>query len=187
MIKMLYIFGFFFFFVFLMHTLFSKINNFLDIKRIIGKYFKMFNGDIVQIVYICVFPLVYALLIILIKNPTENLINNINLVVTILTSLFFAVVGFLSSIDYSDKNEKYRNIANETFNLMCFEILCSILIIILSFSLLFLDLNKNMYIINVFGFCIYYLLILVVFNVFIALKRVSVMFDINLSNDTYKK
>lgn len=163
----------------------SKRNNFWDIKKIIVNYFKMFNNSYKQIIMLFIFPIFYAISLCIYFPVNKDILNNINLVVTILTSLFFAFIGFLCSINYEDKKIEFKNICNETFNLMCFEILCSMIIIILSFGSFFilppdnLDNIQNTNNLYLPSGLVYYLLIITILNVFIILKRVERIFSID--------
>lgn len=75
------------------------------------------------------------------------------------------------------KAEKYNLLLKETFNAVIFECILCILVLAASFTLLFInDFSVSRQLTLVSGI-VYYLTLVIVFNIFVIIKRIKVLFD----------
>ena len=116
---------------------------------------------------------------------TEENLESVMLIVTILASVFLTLIGVLidmstkikqSAIDTASK-EVLLEIIVEAKNVLSFETLLSIIILLIAFVFMFID---GMLI--VFSILIYGMVIWVFLNVFILLKRISFLIDEIIEN-----
>lgn len=123
-----------------------------------------------------IIPLLIAWGIVNISIIDEDIINNITVILSILTSMFFTllvlIIDMKSKIEIRDKKQGARililkDLIIETYYSIMFEIFISIVLLILSFIHMFT--KKYSYISS---FIIYYLVFLLIFNLFIILRRI---------------
>lgn len=163
---------------------FSKNNNFMDIRKIVVTHFKTFKGCKFQFASLFVTPLFFSIMFVMhyeedLKN-FDNVSTNINtiiVVMTILLSMFFALLGILCTLTIKSENSNYSNVVKETFNSTLFEILICIVIIILSIILLFVGKNCSWYINFIVFFIICYFTLIALLNIFVLLKRIRNIFN----------
>ena len=159
-----------------------KINNFFDIRTIVSNHFKIFNGNYFQMISIYFFPVLFSIWIVMRQQVTKEILEEVNLIITILTSMFFAIIGVLGSVNVNKKNNKYKKIVEETFNSTLFEIICCIAILLISFILIFINNYQETTCLKIFSIIIYYLFIIVVFNIMLILKRIKMIIEKNLED-----
>ena len=116
------------------------------------------------------------------QQVTKEILEEVNLIITILTSMFFAIIGVLGSVNVNKKNNKYKKIVEETFNSTLFEIICCIAILLISFILIFINNYQETTCLKIFSIIIYYLFIIVVFNIMLILKRIKMIIEKNLED-----
>ncbi|MDF2686873.1 MAG: hypothetical protein K0S55_2056 [Clostridia bacterium] len=154
-----------------------KNNNFLDVKMIFKQHFQIFeNAPLQKIIFIFV-PLLMAIGIIDIQCVDKDIINNLNIVISIFMSMFFAMLSVLSGMSVKDGNPNYNKLLKETYNTIIFEMVLCIIILMVSFVLLFMNDFTKSWFLNLISFLIYYLLLTVLLNIFIVIKRVKFLFD----------
>ena len=167
--------------IILLYSFTFKVSNFFDIKKIFIDHFKIFNGNYLQLFSVYITPIFIALNIALKQQVTKDTLEGINLIITVLTSMFFAIISILCSVDFKQKKEKYKKLVEETFNSTLFEIICCLLLLFASFILIFINKYDNTYLLKFASTFIYYLLMIVILNIFIILKRIKTVFDKNLN------
>jgi len=159
-----------------------KISNFLNIKNIFKDYFKTFNGNYLQLIAIYIMTLFICLNIALKKQVTKDALESINLIITVFTSMFFAITSILCSIDFSKKKEKYKLIVEETFNSTLFEIICCIILLLISFITIFRNSYIRTWELILLSAMIYYFMIIITLNILLILKRIKMIFEKNIKN-----
>ncbi len=157
---------------------FSRNNNFFDVRGVFKQHFAIFLGAPFQIVVFFITPLLISIGIVLIKTIDKDIINNINIVLSIFISMFFAMLSILTGIEKkAGNNSEYNDLLKETFNTIIFENILCLVILVISFVQLFInDYTVSLYL-KIASFIIYYLIIVVVLNIFVVIKRVKVLFD----------
>lgn len=171
-------------------TLIQKNSNFLDVRSIISTHLKVFSNSPFQCFVIFVVPLLLAVAAAIKKVLSEDIINTLNIVLTIFISMFFTMLSILSTLNSKklskqqsadptakEKAERYNSLLEETFNSVMFECLLCILVLVILFMLLFFNDFSESWKISLISGAVYYLSILVVFNIFVIIKRIKVLFD----------
>lgn len=167
------------FIVFLGKFLF-KID-YMNCFRIINKHtcvFKNTNGKLLILPFIMynIVPLFIAYSVNKISIINDDMINLITIILSILTAMLFTILVMV--IDLKNKIESNNNIKasklrvmrvliKETYYTVMFEILICVSLLVLSFIYLFTN-NTNALI----SYIIYSLIFLLIFNLFIVLKRI---------------
>lgn len=166
-------------------------NSFFYIFKIVKNYFSVFkgeNGYNIFAVYISVgLPLLLAIYTGKYIKLTDKIYENIFLVITILTALFFSALGIILTIKEmiikkspngtgreisASVRKKLSNLTDSIFYADLFEILISIFVLILTFINSCLK-NKLVFI----DFFIYYLVFVLLINMLLLLKRFYVVIN----------
>ena len=157
-------------------SLLQKNNNFLDMRQIVIQHFKVFKGSPFQCFIIFGVPAMFAVATAMCQLVNEDIINNLNIVLSILISMFFAMLSILCS--WGRKNDdKYNQLRKETFNAIVFESILCIVLLLISFILLFLNNYMPNLLLKSISIVIYYLSFVVALNIFVIIKRLKVLFD----------
>lgn len=151
-------------------------NNFFDVRNIFKEQFSLFESCKEQLVVFYLVPAFLSLAITQIKSIDMTIINNLNIVLAIFTSMLFAMLSIISSYK-NGTNKTYNKVLRETFNSIIFEIVLCIITLIVSFVYLFMDGVKNMLLIKIFSFVEYYLVFVFLLNIFVVIKRMKVLYD----------
>ena len=169
-------------------ALIQKNSNFMDVRTIIKKHLSVFKGSPLQFMVLFVVPLFLAIASVHIKPVNENIINNLNIVLAILISMFFAMLSILSAFPVKldkKKDEKaeiistdmvYDRVLGETFNSIMFECIQSILVLICSCSILFFGYYEKGVFLYIISTILYYLFFVLVLNIFVIIKRMMALF-----------
>ena len=115
-------------------ALLQKNSNFLDIRKVFADHFAIFDNSPLQKFVIFIVPFLLSISAISTQLLTKDIVNNLNIVLSILISLFFAILSILSSFTYKStdpktvtdvslrkKAEKYNKLLKQTFNAVIFE------------------------------------------------------------------
>lgn len=132
-------------------------------------------------------PMLIALSLIQIRILDDTVVNLLTVIVSILTSLFFTLLTLILDMGKKVRKDKKYNandadtsskLLKETYFTIMFEILVSVMILILCFVELF----AKMY--SIFSsLIIYYLTFVLLVNLFIILKRVYTVIKVDI--ETY--
>ena len=171
-------------------ALLQKNSNFLDVRTIFLAHFKVFSSSPLQCIVIFVSPLLLAIAAMNKQVLSKDIVDTLNIVLSILISMFFAMLSILSALNHksvsanqkndataTDKTEKYNQLLKETFNAVMFECILCILVLAASFTLLFLNDFSDSWQLTVVSAVVYYLSLVIVFNIFVIIKRIKVLFD----------
>ncbi len=153
-----------------------KINNFFDIRSILHNHFKVFQNSYLQLISVYIVPIFFAIWITQQQQVTKDILDEINLVITILTSMFFAFIGIIGSLNMDKKDGNYKRVAEETFNSTLFEIMCCLILLLISFLIIFVNDYDNICFIKMISIPIYYFFIIIILNIFLILKRIQAIF-----------
>ena len=155
---------------------FKKYNNYLDVRKIIKEQIKMFKGNKSTFIIIYVLPILISIGIAQIKIIDVEVINNLNVVLSILIAMFFSILSIIINFK-NDDSENYKKTLKETNNTIIFEILWSVFLLICTFIYMFVDKIENAIIVVIASFIIYYLSIVVLMNIFIVMKRIYILYE----------
>lgn len=171
-------------------ALLQKNSNFLDVRKIICQHLSIFSKSPLQIVAIFGAPLLIAIAAAATHPLTAEIVNNLNVVLSILISMFFAMLSILASLNFKSTDQKtvhditlvraadkYNKVLKQTNNAILFESILAILLLIVSFSQLFIgsfDPTLKLKIISAF---VYYLTLVLMLNIFVVIKRTKELLD----------
>ena len=171
-------------------ALLQKNSNFLDVRSIISTHLRVFSGSPFQCVVIFGVPLLLAIAALNEQILSKDIVDTLNIVLSILISMFFAMLSILSALNFKTINksekedllavskiERYNSLLKETFNAVMFECILCILVLAASFTLLFINDFSASWQLTFLSGVIYYLSLVIVFNIFVIIKRLKVLFD----------
>ena len=87
---------------------FRKTNNFLDIRAIVKNYFLLFSKCKGQGIIIWGIPIIISISIAIIQVVDSSLLNNLNVILSILITMLCSVLSMLCVFDKYEKNEQYK-------------------------------------------------------------------------------
>ena len=163
--------------VFMALTFSAKLGNFVDIRNIIKSHISFFKENKLQIISIYIIPIILSIYIGTIHTINRELLNNLNIILSILISMFFAVLSILCSIDSKNKDENYKELLNETHTSTVFEIIICIFLLLISFAALFMGRGFNEIIDTIASDIIYYLTFVLILNILVIIKRIEIIFQ----------
>ncbi len=163
--------------VILFPSLLLKNSNFLDIRNVFSQHFRIFRGNILQGIGLFCVPVLWAIGIVEVKCVDEDILSNLNIILSVLIAMFFSVLSILCAFDREQKNEKYRQLLKETFNTTIFEVIICLFLLCISFIVLFVGNYESTIGVRFLSGIIYYLTIVVILNILIVIKRIKVLFD----------
>ena len=176
-------------------ALLQKNSNFLDIRKVFADHFAIFDNSPLQKFVIFIVPFLLSISAIYTQLLTKDIVNNLNIVLSILISMFFAILSILSSFTYKStdpktvtdvslrkKAEKYNKLLKQTFNAVILESLLSLVVLILSFAHLFSNDFSETWKLKVISLIVYYLALVIVFNILVVIKRMKSLFETKTDN-----
>lgn len=158
-------------------SFFLKNSNFFDVRSIFVQHIKVFKGNLLQMYAFFIAPIFFSLGIVRIRCVDREVLNNINVVLSILLAMFFAFLSILCAIDGSSKKKEYEQLLKETFNAIVFEMLLCLFLLFVSFIALFIGIFEKIFLLKVTSGVIYYLSIVVILNMLVVIKRIKVLFE----------
>ncbi len=161
----------------LVASFFIKSSNFVDIRFIFKRHFTIFSKNRLQLFSIYIIPIVFSVTIGKNTIVSKEILDNLNIILSILISMFFAVLSILCSVDIGIKKEKYSQLVRETFESTIFEIIVCLLLLFVSFVVLFIGNYKVSVMLQIVSSIIYYLAFIVILNILVIIKRIQVIFD----------
>jgi len=159
----------------------------MNVLDIISKHMNNFRAidtnKILKVPFFIYFilPLLLAIAIGRIKVADTGIVENITVVLSILTSMLFTLLALL--IDFKSKVEersrddgprliRLKNLIKEIYYTIMFEVIISVVLLLLTFIFMFT--NQISFIISII---IYYLLFLFIFNLLIVLNRIFKIYE----------
>lgn len=164
-------------FVILYLCLSVKHSNFLDIRKIFIQHFCIFKRNPLQLIGIFFAPILLAIGLVGIKCIDENILSNLNIILSILTAMFLSILSILCSFNKERKNKNYEQLLKETFNTSIFEIILCLLLLFISFIILFIGDFRESVALKISSGVIYYLTMITILNILVVIKRIKVLFD----------
>ena len=142
--------------------------------------------DVKNFINIFIIPLVLSFFVGKTDLISFDFCNNVIEALSILTSVFLAIIGIITSKSYKNCTCKQKEIIASTYNSIYFLTIVSIILLILCFaavslkSYVTITLNELSIIKDILKFCfkfiIFYLIIEIVINIFIVLRRLEQIF-----------
>ena len=86
--------------------------------------------------------------------------------------MLFAILSIISNL--KNKNDESQKLISETYSAILFEAILCISALIISFALLFSNV-ENRIILGIFSFVLYYLIYAIILQIFIIIKRTSIL------------
>lgn len=87
-----------------------KMSNFLDVRSIFLEHFSVFKGNPLQLVSIFIVPVLFSIGILNIRCVDSEILNNLNIILSILIAMFFLHLAFCAHLQI--KIIKFQNISN---------------------------------------------------------------------------
>lgn len=164
-------------FIILFIGLFIKYNNFLNINSIITEHLSELWKNKIQFISIFAAPILISYALSVNRIIDEELLSSLNVILSILTAMFFSILGVLCTIREKTEDKVYKVLIEQTFNSTVFEILLCLVLLLMSFIILFINIfEKNIFTVISSG-VIYYFTIIMIINVLMVIKRMKVLFE----------
>lgn len=142
--------------------------------------------DVKNFINIFIIPLVLSFFVGNTDLISFDFCNNVIEALSILTSVFLAIIGIITSKSYKNCTCKQKEIIASTYNSIYFLTIVSIILLILCFAAVSLKsyatiiINELSIIKDILKFCFkfitFYLIIEIVINIFIVLRRLEQIF-----------
>lgn len=158
-------------------SLLPKVSNFLDIRSVFIEHFRIFRGNPLQFLAIFFAPILFSIAIVKIRCVNSMILDNLNVVLSILTAMFFSMLSILCAFTDKTASPRYRQLLQETFNSTIFEIFICLILLLISFMALFVGEYERLLYLKILSGGIYYLTIVAVLNILVIIKRVKVLFE----------
>ncbi len=136
----------------------------------------MLKNNKSTLIIIYILPIIIAVGIARIKTIEIGIINNLNVVLSILIAMFFSVMSIIINFE-NGKSENYKKTLKDTNNTIMFEILLSVFLLICTFIYMFIEKIGSVVILFFISLVMYYLSIVVIINIFMIMKRMYVLYD----------
>ena len=151
--------------------LFKKVNNYFDFREIIINHLRLFKTSPAQYMLYYGIPALLAWGTVNKRTIDEVVINNVNIVITILLSVLFATLSTIAPLHGSEK--EFEPLKAETINAIMFESLLCVFTLVLSFVVIFSSgFGRTIFCIIV-SWLIYYFVYVIVLQLLIVFKRLS--------------
>lgn len=164
-------------FVVLCLCLCVKYSNFLNIGQIFIQHFSVFKENPLQLIGVFFAPMLLSVGLVEIKYINEDILSNLNIILSILVAMFLSILSILCSFSKEEKSETYKQLLKETFNTTIFEIILCLLLLLISFIVLFIGDFKQSIALKIASGTIYYLTMITILNILVVVKRIKVLFD----------
>lgn len=151
--------------------LFKKTSNFFDFRDIVTKQMRMFKGSPEQYVLYYGIPVLLAWGTVNKRTIDDVVINNVNIVITILLSVLFATLSTISPLHSSVKG--FAPLKEETINTILFEALLCVFTLVLSFIVIFSSGYGRTVFSVVVSSLIYYCVYVIILQLLVVFKRTS--------------
>lgn len=171
-------------------ALLQKNSNFLDVRKIVRQHLSIFSKSPLQVVAIFGAPLLIAIAAAATHPLTVEIVNNLNVVLSILISMFFAMLSILASLSLKSTDQSkvedvtlirdaknYNKVLTQTNNAILFESVLAILLLIVSFSQLFIGSFDSTLKLKIISAFVYYLTLVLILNIFVVIKRTKELLD----------
>lgn len=161
--------------------------NFLDVKRVFKDYFTLFGYERIHVLVVWGIPFLIAGALVQEVELTKDSLNVVLVILSILLSMFFAMLSILISKQTApstcdNKNElsrqRIRNkLLAETCTIVLIEILLCAVVLMISLVIVLLAEYNVKYVLCVLNFLMFYFLTVNVFNLLVLLKRFKALID----------
>lgn len=167
-------------------ALLQKNGNFLDIREVFRNHHAILLKNPLQFTAIMVCPAIIATNVAINQPLTENIVNNLNVVLSILISMFFAVLSILVSFNYkkadsdqplTPQQKNYNYLLKQTYNTVIYESTLCVILMVISFITLFIDDFSSSAPLTIASIIVYYLSLIIVLNILMVIKRIKVLFE----------
>ncbi len=164
-------------FCFIIYSFTRKFGNYIDIRGVFIKHFSFFRDNKIQFLSIYIIPVIFSLYIGCNKIITRDILDTLVIILSILISMFFAVLSIICSIESKKDNKIYSQLLKETFISTVFEIIICIILLLISFAAIFFGRGFNNIVDFFVSVIVYYLTFILILNIFVIIKRVEVLFE----------
>ena len=151
----------------------QKNNNFFNVRSIFRDQFALFKDSPSQYIVFYLVPLLLAIGSTILKRVDNTILDNFNIVLSIIISMLFAFISILTSKDkLSSKGEAVRN---ETINTALFEVVLCVISLLLSNIYLFGGIFDVPISSEIVSTVLYFLMFTILLQLFVILKRIKAL------------
>ena len=133
-------------------------------------------------------PMLLALATVQYATLSEEIVDNLIIVLSILISMFFAALSVLTSFRLKKDRDpgksikssfakRYNTSLKNTVATILFECILCIILLVASFAILFVDSFSNTRFFTAISITVYYLTFVVIINIFVVIKRLYILFE----------
>lgn len=149
----------------------KKNNSFFNIRSIFRDQFALFKEAPSQYIVFYFVPLLLAVGSAMLKRIDADILNNFNIILSIIMSMLFAFISILTS--NNNLSEQGMKVKDETVNTALFEIVLCVIALLLSNIYLFGGIYDMPVISEIVSVVLYYLMFTILLQLFVILKRVK--------------
>ena len=162
----------------------GKNDSFINITSIFNGYFDAFKNNRIRLAIFYLSPIIISFGITNYKTVSKEILDNINIVITIFLSIFFVMIDLIENRTFkqlkqfddtiSEQNSKsFNSVKRETIDIILVDSIYSVLYLFISFLVQFIGTdNKELGILlYVMSVIIYSIVLIVVVHLLIILKR----------------
>ena len=171
----------------MMVCLLRKNESFFNLRDIITKQLRLFQNCKSQYIIFYIFPLGFAVGLAMLYEAGDTFYSQLSVVVSILLSMLLTILSILTGKDYDSINSKDCKdrigvVIGETFTAIMFDSLLCISLLLYSLIMVVVDgISFDVKVLKcVFAGIAYYLFIVILLTLFLIVKRMCKIIEINL-------
>ncbi len=172
--------------------LLRKNEAYFNLRKVIHEHLALFQNCKSQYLVFYGFPLTFAIGLAMLYEADTDFFSELSVILSIITSILFAILSILSGHDYSSvedkrQKEKAEKVMRETLNAIIFSsVLCVFLLLYgltiavasgASFEWLPFDISVVKRIVSALA---YYIFTVILLNLFLIIKHMSKLIEFNL-------
>ena len=150
-----------------------KNNNYINIFKIIGDHFKIFDGAKKHIIILYIVPIMMAIGISMIYVFSNSMVEAIMVVISVVISALLSFQGGILNITHNKENKRKTEILEETNSSINFTVLINIILVF--FMLIYVAIENYIFR-TIFTGIITYILLITFLTIMLIVKRIRVLF-----------
>lgn len=150
-----------------------KNNNFINIFKIIGDHFKIFDGAKKHIIILYIVPIMTAIGISMIYVFSNSMVEAIMVVISVVISALLSFQGGILNIEHNKDNKRKKEILDETNASINFTVLINIILVF--FMLIYVAIENYIFR-TIFTAIITYILLITFLTIMLIVKRIRILF-----------
>lgn len=167
----------------------GKNNSFINITSIFSGYITAFKENKIRLAVFYLSPIIISFGIANFRTVSKEILDNINIVITIILSIFFVMIDLIENKhirpikEFNDalghSEADFIKVKKETIDIILVDAIYSVLYLFISFSIQFIGTdNKEMSVLlYIISIIIYSIVLIVVIHLLIILKRFRIILN----------